>query len=244
LVEIRKLQPSVGRIALPSKEVEYRPSRVKVVVRRRVDHPPPTPQPTPCVLWQGSVTQQGYGRRKVWRKGERQTVELHRWVMEQVAGRVLRKDEVVMHACDNPLCYRVSHLSIGTLRSNFDDMKEKGRHVKPPVNRFHGEAHPMAKLSAHQVRKIRGYWISGWSIKRIAAEFEVSPTTISRIVNGVRWASGPQVDLLAEARAKLGIESAARPQPSQAQASPVQPSGPVKRVRRIPTAEDLQRRSE
>ena len=240
MVEIRKLQPSVGRIALPRSTV-VQPSRMKVVVRRRADFPPPTPQPTPCVLWQGSATKQGYGRRKVWRKGERQTVEVHRWVMEQVAGRVLRKEEVVMHACDNPLCFRVDHLSIGTLKSNFDDMKEKGRHVKPPVNRFLGEAHPMAKLSAHQVRKIRGYHISGWSIKRIAAEFEVSPSTVSRIVSGVRWASGPQVDLLAEARAKLGIEATAPPQVSQAQPVAAQSSGPVKR-RRIPTAEDLQQR--
>jgi hypothetical protein len=240
MVEIRKLQPSVGRIALPTKPRSRR-SGVKVVTRRRGDFTPPTPQPTPCVLWQGTADRDGYGRMKRMVRGEWETVRVIRWVMSQVLGRPLLPDEFVLHACDNPPCFRVDHLSVGSVRENNADMKSKGRAVKPPINRFHGEAHPMAKLNAHQVRKIKGLYISGWSAKRIAAEFEVHPSTVHRIVGGLTWASGPQRDLVAEAREKLGVEATAPPQVSQAQPVAAQSSGRVKR-RRIPTAEDLQQR--
>ena len=73
------------------------------------------------------------------------------------------------------------------MQSNNADMRAKGRDVKPPVNVFHGECHPMAKLSAHQVRAIRGHYQSGLYIKTIARMFEVSPSTVRRIVREQRW---------------------------------------------------------
>ena len=101
MVEIRKLQPSVGRIALPTKP-RTRRSGVKTVERRRSDFPPPTPQSTPCVLWQGSTDRDGYGRMKRLVKGSWETVRVIRWIMEQAEGRKLSRDEFVLHACDNP----------------------------------------------------------------------------------------------------------------------------------------------
>ena len=191
MVEIRRLQPSV-RIALPSKPFPDHPrsKQVKVTVRRRADYPPPTPQPTPCVLWQGSVDRDGYGRMKRRINGELKTVRVIRWVMEEIVGRRLRPEEFVMHACDLPTCFRADHLSVGSVVSNNADMRAKGRGTPPPVNRFYGECHPMAKLTAVQVRKIRGHYVSGLSIRTIAGMFDVSESTISRIVKGLTWASG------------------------------------------------------
>ena len=84
----------------------------------------------------------------------------------------------------------MDHLSIGSAADNNRDMREKGRGVKPPVHHFKGECHPMAKLTAAQVRAIRGHYISGLSQKTIAQMFDISPQTVSKIVNGLLWASG------------------------------------------------------
>jgi len=200
MVVIRRLAPSVGRIALPTKPIPDHYSKVMVVLRRRRDFPAPTPQPTPCVIWQGAVDRDGYGRMKRMVKRERKTVYVHRWVMEQVLGRSLNQWEVILHACDNPPCFRVDHLSIGSIADNNADMRSKGRDSPPPATRFEGECHPMAKLSEAQVRKIRGHYQSGLSSKTIAEMFNVSRSTIQRIVSGVRWGHIPTRDLIAEAR--------------------------------------------
>lgn len=200
MVEIRKLTPSF-KIALPGGRVPDHARNGFTVVRRRVDDfPPPTPQPTPCRIWQGSVDRQGYGRMKRARDGVRSTVFVHRWVMEELLGRRLRADEVILHACDNPPCFRIDHLSVGTVQDNNADMRAKGRGTKPPVNRYEGECHPMAKLSAHQVRAIRGHYQSGLSAKTIAEMFDIHRSTVNRIVKGLRWGHVPAPDLLARSR--------------------------------------------
>ena len=208
MVEIRTLKPTV-KIRMPRRpQVRLkRPPQYKIVVRRNIDYPPPTPQPTPCRLWQGVEGTDGYGRRKVRElDGTVRSMSMHRWVMEQLLGRRLKPTEVIMHACDNRLCYRAEHLSVGTVQDNNADMKAKGRNTPPPVNVYHGECHPMAKLSAHQVRRIRGHYRSGLTPTTIAEMFEVSPSTIRRIVNGVRWRDSGR-DLIAEAQARIDAAS-------------------------------------
>lgn len=199
MVTIRRLQPSV-KIALPGGRVPDRGHTYIVVRRRRSDFLPPTPQPTPCVIWQGSCDRDGYGRMKRARDGVRTTVFVHRWVMEEVLGRRLMPWEVILHACDNPPCFRIDHLSVGTLADNNADMRAKGRGTPPPVNRYEGECHPMAKLSERQVRAIRGHHQSGLSTKTIAEMYDVSRSTIQRICSGVRWGHVPTKDLLKEER--------------------------------------------
>ena len=213
--EIRTLKPLV-KIRMPRRPIRVvdRRPQYKIVVRRNVDHPPPTPQPTPCRLWQGVEGTDGYGRRKVREpNGKVRSTSMHRWVMEQLLGRRLRSSEVIMHACDNRLCYRVDHLSVGTVRENNADMKAKGRNTPPPINVYHGECHPMAKLSAHQVRRIRGHYRSGLTPTTIAEMFEVSPSTIRRIVTGVRWRDSGR-DLIAEAQARIEAAASGLPEAS------------------------------
>jgi hypothetical protein len=231
MVEIRTLKPIV-KLRIPTARTNIgRPSRVVVVRRTQQTHPSPTPQPTPCRLWQGASGSDGYG----WRKVDGKPMSMHRWVMSQVLGRKLRPTEIVLHACDNPFCYREAHLSIGTVQSNNADMRAKGRDSKPPVNVFHGEAHPMAKLSAAQVRRIKGHLQSGLSAKTIAAMFDVSPSTVRRIRRGESWATfgnstpkPPTRDLLAEARARLDAADAAAAEPKAA--TPPQRIRPVKHL--------------
>lgn len=161
MVQIRKLHPEfVGpdghsvRLRIPKKPAPptERPlrrsdGRRKVVYTRRlVDYPPPTPQPTPCVLWQGAVDAYGYGSMKQYfPNGHKRTVKVHRWVIEQAEDRLLNPAETVLHLCDNPPCYRVSHLKVGTIAENNADARAKGRAKPPPINRFYGADNPNSK---------------------------------------------------------------------------------------------------
>jgi len=213
MVEIRTLQPLV-KLRMPTSH-RARHSQTVVVRRTQATHPSPTPQATPCRLWQGAAGSDGYGWRKVGEGPGRKGVSMHRWVMSEYLGRKLKPTEVVLHACDNPFCYRLDHLSLGTIADNNADMRAKGRDSKPPVNVFHGECHPMAKLTEAQVRAIRGHYQSGLFVKTIARMFDVSPSTIRRILRGVTWntvgdsplyVKPPTRDLKAEAIARIEEE--------------------------------------
>ena len=168
----------------------HTPNRVHVV-RRRVDFPPPTPQSTPCVLWQGSVDRDGYGRFKRYVGDKRETVRVTRWVMEQATGRKLRPDEFILHACDNPPCFRVDHLSIGSAADNNARHAGEGSGdatADPPLPGgvpSDGEADGGAGAQRSAATTSRGC-----HRRPIAQMFDVSPQTISKIVNGVLWASG------------------------------------------------------
>jgi len=197
MVEIRKLQPSVRirgvdeRPALPvdhqrrvvgdTPRKNYRFTRVE---RLRKDHLPPTPQPTPCVIWQGPADRHGYGR--YGRKAA------HRWIIEYAFGIKLSSRDVVLHACDNPICFRLDHLSVGTIAANNLDARNKGRAKKPPVNPSTGEHNNQAQLTWAIVRWIRAEAGRGRKTREIHARLvetgkDVTPAQVARIISGKRW---------------------------------------------------------
>ena len=107
-----------------------RQGRPKVHVERTLEmYPAPTPQPTPCRLWQGAIDGDGYGVMSDNHLGRRRKKYVHRWVYESVYGHV-RSWLVVRHKCDNRLCYRLNHLEIGTVADNNRDAAERG-HLGP-----------------------------------------------------------------------------------------------------------------
>jgi hypothetical protein len=77
---------------------------------------------TPCREWQGAKKGAGYGN--IYRDGKYKSVHRHVW--ELVYGPV-PKGMVVMHACDNPPCFRLDHLKLGTQGENMADKVAKGR---------------------------------------------------------------------------------------------------------------------
>lgn len=79
-----------------------------------------------CWPWTGEVNGMGYGRLDVWSGGKRQRYLAHR-LMLRFAGQPPAVGEVVMHACDNPICVNPGHLSVGTQADNLEDMRAKGR---------------------------------------------------------------------------------------------------------------------
>lgn len=87
---------------------------------------------------------------------------------------------IVRHRCDNPPCINPDHLELGTDADNVRDMDERGRRTT-----LRGEQAVNHKLTEEQVREIRDSPATG---KEMAAKYQVSRGTISRIRSGQRWA--------------------------------------------------------
>lgn len=104
---------------------------------------------TPCRTWRGPVSTSGYG---VLNKGGRR-VYLHRWVVAQVEGWEAIAGRVVMHVCDNRLCYRYDHLRVGSHADNQADMVAKGRNRRGsgrPRRDLCRLGHPIAERAGHR----------------------------------------------------------------------------------------------
>lgn len=85
--------------------------------------PTPTVLDTPCREWMGPRLPSGYGRLS--RDGQRWYV--HRWVWTLANGPIPEGMQVC-HRCDNPPCFRLDHLFLGTQLDNMHDKVSKGRH--------------------------------------------------------------------------------------------------------------------
>jgi hypothetical protein len=155
-------------------------ARKKVVPRKSE---PPTPQATPCRVWQGPINHAGYGQ-----NGRRGRV--HRWVWESVHGPI-PAGMVVMHLCDNRPCFRLDHLRLGTQAENNADRKHKGRNAKNPKRPVwlekRGEDHAQAKLTENQIAGIKALALQGIKDRVVAEIYGVSRSHISNIRRGKVW---------------------------------------------------------
>lgn len=78
---------------------------------------------TACIEWDGSRNERGYGRVHV----NGHLAYAHRAEWEKHHGPI-PDGMKVCHHCDNPPCYRIDHLFLGTQADNMADMHAKGRH--------------------------------------------------------------------------------------------------------------------
>jgi hypothetical protein len=101
---------------------------------------------------------------------------LHRKAYEEEIGEI-PEGLIILHSCDNPLCFNPSHLSVGTRADNMKDRDAKNRQSK-------GETHGTAKLTEDEVREILK---DSRSQKEIAEEYGVSQPTICNIKARRRW---------------------------------------------------------
>ena len=132
-----------------------------------------------CWEWTGSKADFGYGLMKV--AGKRYRV--HRLVYELHHGPIEDKTAVVRHICDNPPCCNIEHLLLGSKSDNSKDMVTRGR-----SDRMRGQKNGKSKLSDKQVDEIRKRYIAGESQGKLAKEYSVTQSHVSRIVTGrQRW---------------------------------------------------------
>lgn len=134
-----------------------------------------------CIEWTGARDRRGYGQVKI--NGKK--VAVHRSYWEEVNGPI-PEGMVVMHTCDNPPCFRLDHLRLGTQADNIADMMAKGRH-RSGITRNFGEANGMTHLTWEQVDEIREAIAAGEIQRRIAERYGVAPSTITRIKKREVW---------------------------------------------------------
>lgn len=136
-----------------------------------------------CIEWTGCKSKSGYGKVKY--KGK--CVRAHRLIYCEA--NFVKLHDInglsVLHACDNPSCVNPKHLKLGTHKENMQDKMQKGRHVQ-----VRGEDQGASKLSKEDVVYIKKVFIKSdreFGASSLAREFNVSPSTINRIVNNKSW---------------------------------------------------------
>lgn len=132
---------------------------------------------TPCHIWQGQKSFDGYGLALVVRNGKRREFKVHRVVWAKTHGSI-PDGLCVLHRCDVPACVNAEHLFLGTRTDNNADKLAKGRQAR-------GERHASATLTEHDVRGIRS--VVGWQHAQLAPCFNVSPQHIGRIRAREKW---------------------------------------------------------
>ena len=80
-----------------------------------------------CWFWVGAITTTGYGR--FWLDGR--AVAAHREAWRRAHGTEPPAGMVVRHTCDETSCVRPSHLLLGTLSENSQDLVRRGRWAGP-----------------------------------------------------------------------------------------------------------------
>lgn len=144
------------------------------------------PELGPCWIWTGHRNKRPDGSLSygTFSLGKRKAILAHRFAWEITRG-AIADGLKVCHGCDNTPCVRPSHLFLGTQAANLEDMRAKGR---AHFNTFAtGTAHPNAKLDADRVRAIRAQREQGLSLAKLAAEFDLHPSTVHDIVQRKTW---------------------------------------------------------
>jgi hypothetical protein len=132
-----------------------------------------------CIEWMGAPQKFGYGVVRV--DGEQRKAHRHAWILTHGA---IPDGLFICHRCDNKICVNPEHLFLGTAHDNMRDMSKKGRSAG---SRRKGEAHPMVRLSADQVRDIRSRYQNRaryGNASQLASEYGVSRRWIWQVATG------------------------------------------------------------
>ena len=131
-----------------------------------------------CWLWKLCTVGKGYGY--LGHKGRNLLAHRVAWMLTYGP---IPEGMCVCHHCDVKLCCNPEHLFLGTIADNNADMARKGRYFHPT-----GEKHPRHKLTEEIVLMIRQRYAMGdITQQRLADEYGVDDSTVSRIVNCHRW---------------------------------------------------------
>lgn len=155
----------------------------------------PGPLDTPCWIWNGGLTTQGYAEFWFHLPAHKQETRGHRasWIIHRgtIPGR-----QCVLHKCDVRACVNPEHLFLGTHLDNAHDCLRKGRGLgRPGHETFRtkychtssvGDDHHWAKLNSSKVRMIRS--LRGKVAQVVLAKrYGVAQSVISDAQRGKTW---------------------------------------------------------
>lgn len=134
-----------------------------------------------CLVWPRGKNGDGYGALMINYKN----FKAHRLAYELTIGSIPNGLQV-LHSCDNPPCFRPSHLFLGTNLDNVRDKHSKGR------QRFaRGIGCTQAKLTDEKVAFARDAHREGVTATALAIQFGVSRSTVKLAIRGHTWAHVP-----------------------------------------------------
>lgn len=126
-----------------------------------------------CLICPGALATDGY---PVCYRNGNSNLKIHRFVWSVFNRTFIEKGLVIRHNCDNILCINPSHLQIGTVKDNNDDIRKRGRKFK--------------LLSPEQVRDTKFLLELGLPHSNIGEIVGLNPRRVSEIKCGKRDENG------------------------------------------------------
>lgn len=131
-----------------------------------------------CWEWAGSAfTRGGYGVAQLTVDGRKLRFS-HRVAYYLSTGNV--PSLMILHSCDNPKCCNPQHLREGTSQDNKNDAVLRDRHAR-------GERVNTSKITERDVLALREMYDKGKTKTELAQIFNITLSTVSRIVSRQYW---------------------------------------------------------
>ena len=124
----------------------------------------------------------GYKKVFLWKNNKGKGIQIHRLVLLAFKG---PSELETRHLDGNPLNNHLDNLKYGTPKENASDQRRHGTYAPPP--KLRGEEITNCKFTNMIVRRIREYLNVGFSIRRLAKDFNTSQVTIINIKHRRTW---------------------------------------------------------
>jgi len=130
-----------------------------------------------CWNWKATIQYKGYGMFNLNKHPE----GAHRVAWRLTNGEI-PDGLLVCHHCDNPKCCNPSHLFLGTVKDNYEDMVNKGREIV-----LRGINHGMAKLDPQKIQEMKKLREGGKTYADIGKKYGVTAPAARYAIIGVTW---------------------------------------------------------
>ena len=120
-----------------------------------------------CLEWPWLCQAAGYGR--ICYQGK--SKQVHRLAYQIATGESC-EGLVVRHRCDNPKCFALEHLELGTMQNNMDDKVMRGR---------------AGLLSNHEVAVMRNLAAYGIPVSTLSRRFSVAYAVARNVIVGATY---------------------------------------------------------
>jgi len=136
-----------------------------------------------CFEWNGCCDKDGYGYTTFSPFGKKIQYKVHRLIYVLLIGEI-PANMFICHSCDNPKCFNINHLFLGTPKDNSSD-RDRKKHGS--LQNQKGQQNHSAILNEKIIFAIRKMYQQGIRICAISRELEIRQETISKIVHRKRW---------------------------------------------------------